>query len=140
MNCTLWIGTLQALRKFLTGFEKITLTFVDLMTCLDCKQGSEFLCKKISKEARLFGKNAENFSTKALAIKVVLFTIWWKAYETLKLLKDLNTLVTEVTFVTLGVGLKSLWLLNFKTCWIHKMAWQELQKSQMNKRPHAASA
>ena len=34
-------------------------------------------------------KNAENFSTKALAIKVVLFAIWWSvlAYESQKLLK-----------------------------------------------------
>ena len=55
-------------------------------------------------------QNAENFSTKALAIKVVLFTIWWSAlaYETMKLLRfePLNTLVIEVTLVTEEIGLK----------------------------------
>ena len=55
-------------------------------------------------------KNAENFSTKALAMKVVLFTIWWSALacEKLKLLifEVLNTLVA---WVNEEIGLKSLY-------------------------------
>ena len=41
-------------------------------------------------------KNAENFSTKALAINVVLFALWWSAltYDRLKLLRfDLLTIL-----------------------------------------------
>ena len=48
---------------------------------------------KIKKD---FAKNAENFSTKALAINVVLFALWWSAltYDRLKLLRfDLLTIL-----------------------------------------------
>ena len=41
-------------------------------------------------------KNAENFSTKALAINVVLFALWWSAltYDRLKLLRfDFSTIL-----------------------------------------------
>ena len=41
-------------------------------------------------------KNAEIFSTKALAIKVVLFVIWWSALANEKLLTE----VTEVTDIS----------------------------------------
>ena len=45
---------------------------------------------------RYFKKNAENFSTKALSINVVLFALWWSAltYDRLKLLRfDLLTIL-----------------------------------------------
>ena len=90
------IQSLQSVRKFLLTIARL-----------------DFLCKghfsKISKYSfsvafvsvsrhsnfflSLIKKNAENFSTKALAIKVVPFILWWSAlaYE---------RLITEVTGVS----------------------------------------